>query len=136
MSGIEGSKESAAFPVETVGGATVALEIDLGVYSLEAVLRAGYKLTDRCYLLFTRSTVPDRLRAFLQAKRDGEDVEVLVRELANELLDQQLRRMIAEEVGPVRELIVAQAFAEGNLLDRDRDDGDYESDPRGIGRRR
>jgi hypothetical protein len=33
-------------------------------------------------------------------------------------------------------LIVAQAFSEGNLLDEQRDHGDFESDPLGIGRGR
>jgi len=135
MSEIEVSG-SEGLPLETAGGSTAALVIDLKVYSLEAVLRACYKFTDRCYLLLARSEAGDRLRVFAQAKPPELAIEVLIGEFANELLDQQLRRAIAEEVGPVRELIVAQAFAEGNLLDGDRDDGDYESDARGIGHRR
>jgi His-Xaa-Ser system protein HxsD len=123
-------------PLETAGGPTAALEIDLGVYALEAVLRACYKFTDRCYLLLARSESQGRLQVFAQTKGPSVSLQAVVGEFANELLDQQLRRAIVEEAGPVRELIVAQAFAEGNLLDQDRDDGDYEADPRGIGRRR
>lgn len=136
MNGIQFNPGIRDLPLATAGGPTVAVDIDLGVYSLEAVLRACYKFTDRCYILLARGEEQDRLRIFVQAKKLELDVQALIGELANELLDQQLRRVIAEEVGPVRELIVAQAFAEGNLLDGDRDDGDYESDPRGIGRRR
>jgi His-Xaa-Ser system protein HxsD len=136
MKGFEITQGSEGLPVATAGGLSAAVEIDLGIYSLEAVLRACYKLTDRCYLLLARGMTPDRLLVFTQAKHPEQGVEALIGELANELLDQQLRRVIAEEAGAVRELIVAQAFAEGNLLDGDRDDGDYEADPRGIGRRR
>jgi His-Xaa-Ser system protein HxsD len=136
MTGLEIHQHAPHLPFDNAGGPSVVLEVDLGVYSLEAVLRACYKLTDRCFLLLRRSDGDDRLDLFLQPKRPEPEVQVLLGELANELLDQQLRRTIAEEAGPVRELIVAQAFAEGKLLDGDRDEGDYEADPRGIGRRR
>lgn len=136
MSGIVVKEDRAGLPLETAGGPTAALEIDLGVYSLEAVLRACYKLTDRCYLLLARSETQGRLQVFAQTKGPEVSLQTVVGEFANELLDQQLRRVIAEETGGVRELIVAQAFAEGNLLDEDRDDGDYEADPRGVGQRR
>lgn len=137
MTGIDVHQGSEGLPVTTAGGPTAAVEIDLGIYCLDAVLRACYAFTDRCYLLLMRGEPPrDRLQVFAQAKRPELDVRVLLGEFANELLDQQLRRAVAEETGAVRELIVAQAFAEGNLLDRDRDDGDYDTDPRGAGRRR
>lgn len=136
MTDIKAIERAGGLPLETAGGASTALELDLGIYSLEAVLRACYKFTDRAYLFLARSDRQDHLRVFMQAKEAEPTVRDLMGEFGNELLDQRLRRAIAEEVGTVRELIVAQAFAEGNLLDEDRDDGDYEADPRGIGRRR
>ena len=62
------------------------------------------------------------------------EVAPVIGEFCNELLDQQLRLALSREAGPIREILFAQAFAEGNLLDPQRDEGDYQSDPLGIGR--
>ena len=72
----------------------------------------------------------------IRPKIPKSDLEELLGELSNELIDQQIRERLAERAGTIRELIVAQAFADGNLLDPDRDDGDPESDPRDIGKLR
>jgi His-Xaa-Ser system protein HxsD len=113
--------------------ARVALEIDTSIYSMDAILRATYKFTDRCYVLLHSNDLPNRCVAHLTAKTAGVNLSALAGEFGNELLDQQLRERLEHQFGPVRSLIVAQAFAEGNLLDRDREDGDYTADPRGIG---
>ena len=42
-------------------------------------------------------------------------------EFFNELLDQQIRFSLDAEFAPLRTLIVAQAFSEGNLLPADAD---------------
>jgi len=120
--------------VRSAGGA-VCLTVDLGVYALAAVLRACYKLTGRAFFLVRRES-PQLLQVFLQARSTNDGTDALVGELTNEMLDQQIRHSLARETGPFRDLIAAQAFAEGNLLDGDRDDGDYRADPRGIGRHR
>jgi His-Xaa-Ser system protein HxsD len=120
-----------------LGEESVALEIDLSVYSTGAVLRAAYKFTDRCYVFLARSAEdPSLLVVTLGTKLRQVESRLLAGEFANELIDQQLRENLAKEAGPIRELIVAQAFAEGNLLDPQRDDGDYQDDPLGIGWRR
>ena len=54
----------------------------------------------------------------------------------NELVDQQLRVQLDAEFRDVRTLIVAQAFAEGNLLDPNDERIDYRTDPREAGKRR
>ena len=115
-------------------GEDLAFEVDASIYELDAILRAAYQLTDRCYLFLCRdSTDPRRVTVYLSAKTPEVDAAVLVGELSNSLIDQQLRTVLARDAGPVRQLIVARAFAEGNLLDPERDDGDYRSDPHGIG---
>ena len=70
------------------------------------------------------------------AKSSGARVDErqLTGDFLNELLDQALRERLEAEFGPVRELIVAQAFSEANMLDPVRDDGDYNDDPLSIGR--
>lgn len=124
----------ADLPAWSFGRTGVALEVDLAVYSVEAARRAAYKFTDRCYVFLASGG--GTLVATLTPKIDGQDLDVLVGDFGNELLDQRLRESLEMQFGVVRDLIVAQAFAEGNLLDTDRDDGDYRSDPRGIGRQR
>jgi His-Xaa-Ser system protein HxsD len=42
---------------------------------------------------------------------------MLIGDFQNAILDFQLRIEIGRETGPIRELIVAKAFAEGDLLD-------------------
>src|SRR5215208_5318147 len=102
---------------------SAALEIDAAIYHRSAVLRACYKLTDRCYFFLARRDEAVLVVTLLSKALDA-DLSLLVGELCNELLDQQLRHELSVEAGPVRELIVAQAFAEGNLLDPQRDEGD------------
>jgi His-Xaa-Ser system protein HxsD len=118
-------------------GSSIALEIDTSIYEVAAVLRACYKLTGRCYFFLARCPeAPHIISVMLSAKQAGGDLDVLTGELCNELLDQQIRETLARESGPIRELIVAQAFSEGNLLDPLRDEGNYQEDPLGIGERR
>ena len=115
-------------------GSRVVIEIDTSIYSRDAAIRASYKFTDRCHILLdSHPTRPDHLLAYLDPKIATIDLQTLYGEFANELLDQQLRERLEAQFGDVRSLIVAQAFAEGNLLDRDRDEGDYVADPRNIG---
>jgi len=120
-----------------IGTSAVALEVNTSLYEIEAIFRAAYRFTDRCYIFLARPPeAPKLISVTLMAKQPIADLRVLVGELCNELIDQQTRLALAREVGPLRELIVAQAFSEGNLLDDQRDDGDFESDPLGIGRTR
>ena len=120
----------------SLGDSTAVLQVDMTLYELDAILRACYKYTDRCYLFLTREPDTEGLvNIFFMSKRQS-DLPTVVGEFCNELVDQSLRLALSQEFGPIRELIVAQAFSEGNLLDPQRDEGDYASDPLGIGKRR
>lgn len=115
-------------------GRSGALDIDLSVFSAAVVLRAAYKLTARAHV-FTEPTEPSGGRWTVTFRaRGGQDIEAVIGDFANELIDQRLREEMSLEMAPLRELVVAQAFAEGNLLDALRDEGDWEEDPQGIGR--
>jgi His-Xaa-Ser system protein HxsD len=120
----------------SLGDSTAVLQVDTTLYELDAMLRACYKYTDRCYLFLTREPGTESLvNVFFISKRQS-DLPTVMGEFCNELVDQSLRLALSQEFGPLRELIVAQAFSEGNLLDPQRDEGDYSSDPLGIGERR
>jgi His-Xaa-Ser system protein HxsD len=88
--------------------------IDLELYTADAIFRACYKFTDRCYILLDRSderAVTAEFRA-----RDGKsDMHDILGEFANELIDQRLRMDLARETKAVRDLIVEQAFVEAAL---------------------
>ena len=117
----------------TLEGPGVAIQVDTRLFSINTIFRACYKCTDRAYL-FVGKLDGESLVVTLHPKAAGQDVTHLAGELANELIDQRLREDLARETAPVREMIVAEAFAEGNLLDESRDSGDYRVDPRKIGR--
>ena len=122
----------------TLDGQRIAIEVDLSIYSSRAILRAAYKFTDRCYVFLGPADRAGALHVVLAPKKPQAPdlMEALVGEFANEAIDQRLRESLADEFGAVQKLIAVQAFAEGNLLDAERDDGDYRADPKGISRRR
>ena len=115
--------------------AHLAISVDTSIYSVDAILRAAYKLSDRAYWLLDGRD-DDRVVVFAMGKRASDDVEPVALAFTNELVDQQLRIRLEAQFGGIRDTIVAQAFSEGNLLDPARDDGDYRADPRGAGRHR
>jgi len=132
---MEGVRESVARPMSlALGDSLIAIEVDTSLYGLDAIFRASYRFTDRCYIFLARVPEASTLVVVtLMAKQPAAELRPLVGELCNELIDQQIRLALAGEAGPLRDLIVAQAFAEGNLLDEQRDVGDFENDPLGIG---
>ena len=112
------------------------LEIDRALFSMDALLRTAYKFTDRCHVFIqTHETRADRWLVVMRPKDPSLTADQVGGDFSNELIDQRLRERLEQQFGDVRTLIVAQAFAEGNLLDADRSN-DYETDPRGIGRLR
>jgi len=99
------------------GDGEITFLVDENIYRRSALLRACYWLTDRCYVFISREGenffgVNLRLK-----KHSGAELQTIAGEFANSLLDFELRAQIDEETTTVRELIVAKAFAEGNLLD-------------------
>jgi His-Xaa-Ser system protein HxsD len=120
-----------------LGCHAAAIKVDTTIYSQPALLRTCYKFTDRAYLHLSRDeNSPDCVVLIVGMKTEKGSIADLMGNLCNELVDQQIRQNLADEAGPVRVMIVAQAFSEGNLTDADRDAGDYEADPRNIGRQR
>jgi len=94
-------------------------------------------MTDRVFVLFQRDEGdPNKLWAFFVARSANADVKPVVMEFENELIDQQLRLQLESQFHDVRTMIVAQAFAEGNLLAPDDENVDYRKDPQNASRRR
>jgi His-Xaa-Ser system protein HxsD len=124
-------------PVRLRGDGLIALDIDRELFSMDAVLRSSYKFTDRCHIFIqAHETRMDRWTVVIRPKNADPNVIELAGDFSNELIDQRLRERLEQQFGDVRTLIVAQAFAEGNLLDAAGADDDYASDPQRIGRLR
>ncbi len=112
---------------------TIAVDVDERLYSLDALFRTCYKFTDIAYL-YLRREAEGKVRAYIVPKDKNSDLPTLAGQFCNELLDHQVRTLVSAESGKIRELIIAQAFSEGNLLEEASDrEGDYGSDRLGIG---
>lgn len=94
----------------------VTLLVDEAIYSRIALLKTCYWFTDRCYIFIYRHD--ERHLAVRMALKSGSlGLEAIAGEFENALLDHQLRFEIGRETATIRELIVAKAFAEGNVLE-------------------
>ncbi len=123
--------------IESLENGQLILKVDSTVYSKPCLFRTCYKFTDRCYVFLSRDEDNQKtIITVLSPKAESVDLNQLSGEFFNELLDQQVRDSLSKETGELRNLIFAQAFAEGNLLDESRDEGDYEADPLGISKHR
>jgi His-Xaa-Ser system protein HxsD len=96
---------------------TVAFSLDRAVYSRTAVLATAYQLSDKHAVLLD-SEGDSRWALFVIGTKEATRRELVARVLA-ELADQALRERLEGQFGDIRTLIVAQAFAEGDLLEAD-----------------
>ncbi|MEA2337927.1 MAG: hypothetical protein QOE82_1934 [Thermoanaerobaculia bacterium] len=109
----------------------LTMRVDPDIYPIEVVLRACHAFTGRCFV-FPRSTADGGVIVEFAPRGEGTSLCGLAGEFTNALLDFRLRAIIAAETSTIRELLVAQAFCEADLLDRRQiESGEYE-DPRGI----
>ena len=98
------------------GDTLSSIEVDEGVFSRDDVLRASYWFTDQYSVEVSRAS-EGKLAVLFRPKNPPFDRERLERDFRNALIDARLRTRIAEETAPIRRLIVAKAFAEGELLE-------------------
>ena len=105
-----------AVRIERKDDTEVVVLIDESVYSRAAVLRALHWYTDRLLIQISAQNAP-HLAVTLRAKNGASNLSAVLAEFENSLLDAQLRVVIGRETAAIRELIVAKAFAEGDLLD-------------------
>jgi His-Xaa-Ser system protein HxsD len=93
------------------------LSLALPIYPTDAILRTCYWLTERAYF-YLEPRGGDAIEVTLISKADiSADTNELAWEFLESLVDQCLRLQINAETRAVRELIVAQAFAEVDLID-------------------
>lgn len=120
--------------VENLTVESVSVCVDTTIYSLEALLRVCYIFTDKCYLFLEWANPKTTVRVRLSAKIPDTDISLISGQFCNELINQKVRMDIATETRPIREMIVAQAFAESSIIDVSVSESSYADDPKGIAR--
>jgi His-Xaa-Ser system protein HxsD len=111
----------------------VLLRFQLSIYRLAAVKKAAYRFGGRCFIHLTPCGA-DEVEVRLVPKTQDADIGTLAGDCTNEVLDQELRELIAEETSAVRNLLLAQAFSATSLVDPVGETADYRTDPNGIAR--
>lgn len=95
-------------------GEGLLMEVDLGVYRLQSLLKVADKFTDRCFVHLqhrNERTVEVRFRS----KSAEVPLDPIAGEFCNEVLDQTLREIVARESEPVRNLVLAHALSRVNF---------------------
>ena len=96
-----------------LGGSSVSVTVDAGIYPLEALYGAAYVFIDRCYVLIDRPESA-RYRVTISTKNPGADeaaLRALLGEFANELLSCAWRHQITQENRALIESVTTQALS-------------------------
>jgi His-Xaa-Ser system protein HxsD len=91
------------------------ITLDAKAYSVDAVQRAAYRLSDR--LSCEVSAEADQVRCTLYVDADNFSVEEVVADFRNEVLDHTLRERIRNDTRDVRNLILALAYSRTGLVE-------------------
>lgn len=101
-------------PIETDGRDRLT-RVDVGVYSLEAVLKSAYRFTGRCFIHIAHAD-DNALLVRMRPKDPNENPDSSLRDFLNDLLDQRLRSIIEAETAQTRDLIMAHALSKTPLI--------------------
>ncbi len=118
--------------VQDVNDDSLVIAVNSDLYSRDALLRVSYLFTDRCYLFLSQEEGSPVIHVRFTRKSPETNLNQLAGEFSNELINQKVRLDIAAETKSIRELIVAQAFAEADLFGGGDPEADYLDDPREI----
>jgi His-Xaa-Ser system protein HxsD len=98
----------------------IGVRLNLNVYRLFAIQKAAYRLAERCTAVLGEPRDEHLEVRFAFRPGTGEDqAREAVRQFFQELLDQELREKVGEETGPLRHLVIAQAFSRTDLIRRE-----------------
>lgn len=112
-----------------MGAAPVSVRVDLSVYRLSAVKKAAYRFSGAATA--TIAVNDGHAVVSLTATQVGPTTD-LDQAFLREVLDQELRELVADETAQVRNLILAQVFSRTNLLDPVGEEADFRADPMRI----
>lgn len=96
--------------VSTNEDGTLFIRLNTELYEAEAARAASYKFTDK-YYVFLKPYDNFELLVIFEPKLNTEPAtDVILKEFANELLDQQIRLDLDKRNGPFRDIIAKEAF--------------------------
>lgn len=104
----------------TIDRSKILISLRKEIYEKSAVLAAAHKMSE-CFTVVIDSIDDKTVGIYMQPKAGIEASEEVLKEavsdFCNEALDQQVRLDIERLYGPIRELIVKQAFSPISLTD-------------------
>ena len=102
-------------------------EFDLSAFRLTAVKKAAYRFMGQCNV--DLRVADNKALVRLTRKQSAIGPALDIGSFTNEVIDQELREVIASETESVRNVILAQAFSGLSLLDPVGETADYQEDP-------
>ena len=85
------------------------------MYSKEALMKAAYSFLDRAYVYLDQ----DEKHWVVNMCGKNCDVNSLLLEFKNEILAQEVRRLVYKKTHPIRELLLARAMASSLVSEED-----------------
>lgn len=106
-------------------------QFDLNSFRLSAIKKAAYRFSGKYRIEF--QSAPINQVVVTMTRLDGVSAaDCFGMVFENEVLDQELREIVAEETKVVRDILLAQAFSGISLIDPEGETADYNSDPLNI----
>lgn len=132
--------------IETdVLGEHSVVEVDPRLYDEAVIFKTAYWFTDRFYLYLSRAD-SKKISVEIRPKKSGDhsELKTACADFCNALIDFRVRQQVLAETLPIREALLAKAFAEGGrdlglsgvASNEDRlpkAGDDYRDDPAGAG---
>jgi His-Xaa-Ser system protein HxsD len=106
----------------------IVYAFDLNLFRLSAIKKAAYRFTDG-FAVHIEQLDTSNIRVSLTLRPGISRPRLAADSFENEVLDQELRETVADETRGVRELLLAQAFSEIQLVDPVGENADYSDDP-------
>ncbi len=115
-------------PVTPAGA---SFTFDLRIYSLASIKKAVYRFTSDYVANISKSSEWEAV-VTLEPKHPGKAVRIDAKSLPNEVVDQDLRELVAAETLQVRNILLAQAFSGLAITDSTGESVDFRDDPMHI----
>lgn len=106
-------------------------EFDAALHRLGAIQKAAYRYTGH-FQVSIESPGCDRIRVTLTPLERVPQWPCDPQQFPNDVLDQQLRELVADETRTLRDFLLAQAFSGLALTDPVGESADFRKDPLGI----
>lgn len=97
------------FPIETLKDKSIIIKIKKEIYTRRAITSTSYKFTKDC-IIFIDKIDENTLGVYFKKKSDDTNLDKISQLFCNELIDQQVRVDLENEMKNIRERIVETAF--------------------------